>query len=75
MSGRKLENRALTPIVLKEMLSGVPPGHIGAMKVSEDKGQKNGRKTRGSGAKKKQGRKRVDKTITEVQKQGRNTKN
>lgn len=75
MSGRKLEIRALTPLVLKEVLSGVPPGHTGAMKASEDKGQKNGRKTRGSGAKKKEGRKRVDKTSTEVQRQGRNTKN
>lgn len=58
MSGRKLEIRALTPLILKEMLSGVPPGHIGAMKASENKGQKNGRKTWGSGAKKKEGRKK-----------------
>lgn len=53
MPGRKLEIRALTPLILKEMLPGVPPGHIGAMKASENKGQKNGRKILGSGAKKK----------------------
>lgn len=57
MSGRKLEIRALTPLIFEEMLSGVPPGPIGAMKASEDKGQKNGRKTRGSGAKKKEKKK------------------
>lgn len=34
MPGRKLEIRALTPLILKEMLPGVPPGHIGAMKAN-----------------------------------------